>query len=127
MNICMVEVDQEFLSKPAKHNVSINQEEFDFVEPPAEDFFCPVTFELLLNPHQTTATCCGHHLSEKAVDRLQLEGKPCPMCKETELVTTSDKYFKRKACAICCPHKASGCEWVGEVGGSKQHINTCPI
>ena len=126
MDVCVVEDDQEFLSKPTKHNASINQEEFDLVEPPAEDFFCPVTFELLLNPHQTT--CCGHHLSEKAVNRLQREGKPCPMCKETELVTTSDKYFKRKASAILirCPHKASGCEWVGEVGGSKQHINTCP-
>ena len=124
--VCRVEDDQELLSGPAERNASINQEEFDFVEPPAEDFFCPVTFELLLNPHQTT--CCGHHLSAKAVDRLQREGKPCPMCKETALVTTSDKYFKRKASAILirCPHKASGCEWVGEVGGSKQHVDTCP-
>ena len=124
--MCRVEDDQEFLPRPAECKASINQEEFDFVEPPAEEFFCPVTFELLLNPHQTT--CCGHHLSEKAVDRLQREGKPCPMCKEAKLVTISDKFFKRKASAILihCPHKASGCEWVGEVGGSKQHINACP-
>ena len=26
------------------------QKEFDFVERPSEDFFCPITFELLLNP-----------------------------------------------------------------------------
>ena len=127
--VCLVEdapEDQELHGRPGKSDESTNQEEFDYVEQPSEDFFCPVTFELLLNPHQTT--CCGNHLSEKAVGRLQRDGKPCPMCKKPKLVTIPDKFFKRKVNAvhIRCPHKASGCEWVGEVGGEKQHINTCP-
>ena len=112
------------------NNVSINkdedQEEFDFIEQPAEEFFCPVTFELLLDPHQTR--CCGHHISWKAVSRLQREVKPCPLCNEPKLLTVPDKFFKRKANQILirCPHKGSGCEWTGEVGGSKEHIRTCP-
>ena len=120
-----VDEDQQPL-KEAVENVPTNQEEYEFIDQPSEEFFCPVTFELLLSPHQTT--CCGHHLSEKAVQRLQLEGKPCPMCKETKLVTMPDKFFKRKASAVLirCPNKSRGCEWVGEVGGSNRHTCSCP-
>ena len=101
------------------------QKEFDFVERPSEDFFCPVTFELLLNPHQTT--CCGNHLSEKAVRRLQRDGKPCPVCKEPELSTVQDKFHRRRVSAVHvrCPYTPSGCEWAGEAGQADQHINSC--
>ena len=103
----------------------MNQEELDFVEQPSEDFFCPVSAEFLLNPYQTI--CCGHHLSEKAVNRLERDGKPCPMCKEGKLITMPDKFFKRRTGAVLirCPHKARGCEWVGEVDVSQQHIEAC--
>ena len=69
--------------------------DFDFVEQPSEDFFCPVTLELLLDPHQTT--CCGHHISREAASRLQRDETPCPLCKEPKLLTIPDKFFKRKA------------------------------
>ena len=130
MAVCRVEetpVDQAEVSEGlAEGDLPLNQEEFDFVEPPSEDFFCPVTFEFLLNPHQTR--CCGHNLSVKAVNRLVRDGKPCPMCNEPKLDTIPDKFFKRKTSAVLirCPHKATGCEWVGEVGVSKQHIEACP-
>ena len=132
MAVCQIEenpVNQaEVREGIAEGDAHLNQEEFDFVVPPSEDFFCPVTFEFLLNPQQTR--CCGHNLSEKAVNRLERDGKPCPMCKEPKLDTIPDKFFKRKTSAVLirCPHmhKASGCEWVGEVGVSKQHIEACP-
>ena len=130
MAVCQVEenpVNQaEVREGLAEGDAHLNQEEFDFVETPSEDFFCPVTFEFLLNPHQTR--CCGHNLSEKAVNRLERDGKPCPMCKEPKLDTIPDKFFKRKTSAVLirCPHKTTGCEWVGEVGVSKQHIEDCP-
>ena len=109
---------------PVESDVS-DPEDFDFVEPPSEDFFCPVTFELLLNPHQTT--CCGNHLSEKAVSRLERDGKPCPMCKEPQLTTVRDKFHGRKASAVQvrCPNAPSGCDWTGEVGRAKQHTDSC--
>ena len=129
MNVCSLEEDDQTARdrpRSAEGGEATNQEEFDFVDQPTEEFFCPVTFELLLNPHQTT--CCGHHLSEKAVTRLQREDKPCPMCKESKLVTMPDKFFKRKASAVLirCSYKESECEWVGEVGGAKQHTTACP-
>ena len=110
---------------PEECDTSI-QKDFDFIERPSEDFFCPVTFELLLTPHQTT--CCGNHLSERAVSRLQRDGKPCPMCKEPQLTTVHDKFHRRRvnAVRVRCPHTSSGCEWVGEAGGMNQHTASCP-
>ena len=102
-----------------------DREEFDFIECPPEDFFCPVTFELLVDPHQTK--CCGNHLSEKVVNRLLRDGKPCPMCKDPQFETVFDKFHRRKVIAVQvrCPHKAMGCEWVGEVGEAKRHADHC--
>ena len=100
--------------------------EYDFVEEPSQDMFCPVTFDVLRDPHQTT--CCGHHISATAGARLQQEGKPCPMCKEPNFTTQTDKYFKRvvNGLKVRCPHKGSGCEWMGDLGSIDQHANSCP-
>ena len=40
------------------------ERDFFFVERPSQDFFCPVSLELLLEPQLTS--CCGHHLSLEA-------------------------------------------------------------
>ena len=102
-------------------------EEFDFVERPSEDFFCPVTFELLLDPYLTAG--CGNHLSQRVMTRLKSEGKLCPICKKPSLATMLDKFHRRKlhAVQVHCPHTPSGCEWVGEVIELSQHIQTCLI
>ena len=99
--------------------------DYDFVERPSEEFFCPVTLGLLLEPHLTS--CCGNHLSEGAVSRLKRDNMPCPICKEPELVTMSDKFYRRKVreIKVYCPHKAGGCEWVGEIGDLNKHTDYC--
>ena len=43
----------------------VGEETFLFVEQPPADFFCPVTTDLLLQPHLTS--CCGNYLSEEAI------------------------------------------------------------
>ena len=65
--------------------------EYDFVEKPSEEYFCPVTFELLTDPVQTNF-CCGNHISRAVVEQLQAEGKHCPKCKVSPLKTTDDIY-----------------------------------
>ena len=94
------------------------EDEYDFVEKPSEDFYCLVTFELLREPHLTE--CCGNHLSQEAVTRLQ--GQPCPVCKESSLNTMPDKYFKRKVSELKV-HCPLGCDWVGELGSLDRHLN----
>ena len=101
------------------------ERDFDFVERPSQDFFCPVSLELLLEPQLTS--CCGHHLSLEAATRLQREGKPCPMCNAGEWNAVLDKYHRRKVheVRVRCWHKENGCEWVGEVNELKRHADSC--
>ena len=102
------------------------QQEYDLVEEPPQEYFCPVTLELLHDPKQTE--CCGHHLSAEVVSRLQREGKSCPLCKDPNFTVSNDKYFKRKVneLKVRCSHKPNGCEWVGELGNLDQHSTSCP-
>ena len=98
--------------------------EYDFVEQPPEEYFCPVSLAVLLEPYQTR--CCGNHLSKEAYQRLQAQGQPCPVCREENLTAVDDKFHKRKVMSlkVRCPHKAEGCEWEGELGSLEQHLNT---
>ena len=99
------------------------QREYDFVDPPSEEYFCPVTCELLKDPRQTNS-CCGHHLSRAAAEQLEAEGKPCPLCNEWPLKTTEDLFFKRKVLQlkIRCSNKPQGCQWVGELRDIDRHL-----
>ena len=97
--------------------------EYDFVEKPSKDYFCPVTFEILTDPQQTSS-CCGHHLSRAAADRLKQEGDACPLCNDWPLKTTDDPFFRRQVMAlkVRCSNKALGCEWVGGLGELEEHM-----
>ena len=97
--------------------------DFDFVKKPSQKYFCPVSFELLLDPVQTSF-CCGHRLSRAAAEQLQTKGKPCPMCKKTPLKTTDDLCFKRDVMElkVRCSNKSAGCKWVGELGELDNHL-----
>ena len=119
-------VDEGGLLSPTNNPNSI-QRDFDFVERPSQDFFCPVSLELLLEPQQTS--CCGHHLSLEAATRLQREGKPCPMCNGEQWSAMLDKYHRRKVheVRVRCWHKDIGCGWVGEINGLKRHADSCEL
>ena len=99
--------------------------DYNFVEKPPEEFFCPVTFEVLREPFQTL--CCGKHLSQQAIKRQQRDQKPCPLCRRQPFHVVPDKYFKRKVreLKVRCPKKGAGCGWVGELGTLDQHLKEC--
>ena len=101
------------------------ERDFDYVERPSEDFFCPVSLELLLEPQLTS--CCGHHLSLEAATRLQREGKACPLCNGEQWSAVLDKYHRRKVheVRVRCWHIDNGCVWVGEVNDLKRHADVC--
>ena len=101
------------------------ERDFDFVEKPPQDLFCPVSLDFLLEPQLTF--CCGHHLSLEAANRLQREGKPCPMCNSEEWSAVLDKYHRRKAheVRVRCWYAEDGCEWVGEVNALRRHSDSC--
>ena len=101
------------------------EEEYAFVERPSEDYFCPVTMGLLVQPHLTS--CCGKHLSEESAIRIQGEGKPCPLCKSSEWATMLNKNFKREVyeLGVYCRHKEEGCPWKGKLSELQSHLNSC--
>ena len=106
--------------------------EYDFVdEKPSSDYFCPVTFKLLTDPRQTNS-CCGRHLSREVAEKLEAEGKPCPLCsKKVPLKTADDLFFKRKVMElqVRCSHRRHGCTWVGELCALDSHLSIpgqCP-
>ena len=103
------------------------EQEFHFVEEPSKDFFCPVTFGLLLQPHLTS--CCGKHLSQEAATRIQGEGGACPMCKKPHLTTMLNKHFLRQVneLHVFCHLKDRGCRWKGELSDLQRHIKSCPM
>ena len=99
-------------------------QEYDFVEEPPRDFFCPVTFDLLVDPQQTA--CCGNHISSEAATRLKREEKACPICNEPNFESMPDKHYCRRVLDLCvnCPHM--GCSWTGEIRQYNAHVTECP-
>ena len=101
-------------------------QEHDFVEEPPGDYYCAVSLELLLEPHQTD--CCGHHLSRSVVERLQRDRKPCPLCARANFQTHPDIYMRRKVreLKVWCGQRDAGCEWSGDLGNKEAHTRSCP-
>ena len=101
-------------------------QEHDFLEEPPRDYYCAVSLELLLEPFQTG--CCGHHLSKEVVERLQREGKPCPMCNRPNFPTHPDIYMRRKIMElqVRCRYSGGGCGWTGDLSNRETHTRTCP-
>ena len=123
---CIVQLQDE-PSGASCVQTSCGQKDFDFVDRPSQDFFCPVSFELLLEPQLTS--CCGNHLSIEAATRLQREGRACPMCNGEQWQYMLDKNHRRKVhqVRVHCWHKDNGCGWVGEINGLKRHADSCEL
>ena len=102
------------------------EQEYDFLEEPAREFFCAVSLDLLREPQQTD--CCGHHFSEDVAHRLRSGGKPCPVCQRADFTTHPDIFHRRKVrqLTVHCQHKENGCGWVGELGNLRDHVTLCP-
>ena len=104
-----------------------SDEYYPFAEQPSDDFFCPVTMGLLLQPHLTS--CCGNHISQEAATRIQGEGGKCPNCREQSWSTVLNKHFQRQvnSLRVFCRHEGRGCEWQGELTSFHNHVEVCPM
>ena len=98
--------------------------EYEFVTP-LDELYCPVTKEVLLDPHQTR--CCGNILSARAVTMIQKEGGACPLCKRAPFKTYPDQNFGRRVRGqkVFCLNRNRGCEWMGELSTFDSHEKTC--
>ena len=97
--------------------------DYEFVSPPSKSLECPVCLMTLRDPH--IISCCGNEFCQVCIERVQRDGKPCPLCNEQNFSTILNKKLAReiKALVVSCPHKAEGCEWEGELGELPNCLN----
>ena len=98
--------------------------EVEFLEPPGEEFTCPVCLDILQEPHLTT--CCGnHYICKVCMEKVQTITKTCPLCKATPFVGFINKYFERQLheLKVYCINKKEGCQWIGGYGKIEKHLN----
>ena len=95
------------------------------MEEPSQDFYCPVTFGLMLQPHLTS--CCQQNISVEAVNRLQREKKTCPLCRASKWSTKINKEFRYEVqrLRVFCPHVDHGCKWEGALEMFDRHVHSC--
>ena len=118
--------DYPSLERPSFSQTKLSsKEDYLYVEQPSNDFFCPVTFDLLLQPHLTS--CCGMHISQQAATRIKEEKGPCPLCANQHWNTVLNKHFRRqvKSFHVFCCYEDRGCEWQGELARYEEHISSC--
>ena len=82
--------------------------DYEFVSPPDKSLECPVCFLTLREPHMIS--CCGNEFCQRCIDRIQRDGKPCPLCNEPNFTTMLNKKLVREvnALVIRCPQKEPG-------------------
>ena len=97
--------------------------ECKFVQPPPKQFQieCPICLEILREPH--IVSCCGYNFCKRCIGRI--EGKSCPICKETGYAIMENQSWKRALYDfhVRCPHRHVGCDWTGELRNLLPHLN----
>ena len=76
---------------------------------------CPVCFEIVLEPVQTS---CGHLFCTRCVEGVAT----CPVCRE-RFTSMPDHFNNRRvrSLRVKCPCTANGCKWVGDLGDVGDH------
>ena len=97
---------------------SYKEKEYLFVEETKknlETLQCPVCFQIVLEPVQTS---CGHLFCEKCVRGVTR----CPACRK-QFTRMLDHYNKRRvqSLRVKCSFTANGCKWVGDLGDVGDH------
>ena len=97
--------------------------DYDFVTAPPKSLECPVCLMTFRDPH--VISCCGNEFCQLCIERVQRDGKPCPLCNELNFTTFLHKKLVREVngLVVRCPQKELGCGWEGELGQVEQHLN----
>ena len=95
-----------------------------FVDTPPKHLECPICLLTVREPHLTS--CCGNqYYCRTCIERVQKEGRPCPLCNQAGFTVFLHKGVERevKTLKVYCPQKALGCEWKGELSQVDDHVS----
>ncbi len=100
--------------------------DYVFVSCTTKSLECSICLLTVRDPH--VSSCCGNQFCYVCINRIQQDDKPCPLCNESSFTTFLHKGVAReiKAMKVYCPEKTQGCDWQGELGQVKQHLNPAP-
>ena len=102
--------------------------DYDFVDKISERFNCNICTKVLRNPH--LAVCCGQHFCESCLNEwFTRQGKEsCPHCRAEgegfNHVIHKGVRSEINQLKIKCINHGEGCQWTGELGGLKQHLES---
>ena len=119
----MTTCDQYAIMATLERKTSKGGYDYEFVSPPPKSLECPVCLLTLRDPH--VISCCGNEFCQVCIERVQRDGKPCPLCNEPKFTTFLHKKLVREvnALTVCCPQKELGCDWEGELGQLQSHLS----
>ena len=102
--------------------------EFKLVDESQEGSFdCPVCLQLLSDP--CTTKCCKKDFCRSCIVKIRNSGGQCPLCRNSEFKTKRNTDLSCEVChlQVYCANQSKGCEWIGDLGEAKVHLNLAPI
>ena len=101
----------------------------DFVGEVADRFICQICTKVLREPH--LAVCCGQHFCESCLNKWfsrQQGRQSCPHCRAEgdafSHVIHKGLRSEINQLKIRCINRGEGCEWTGELGTLKTHLES---
>ena len=98
---------------------------WEFVDPPPQDYYCPLCEKILKEPKLTD--CCGSHFCTACINPIITAQKPCPNpeCRKEQFQSMIDKRTMNRILEldVLCPLKGRGCHWKGEMGMRDKHLD----
>ena len=102
--------------------------DYEFVGKVPDRFICQICTKALRDPH--LAVCCGQHFCESCLNKwFTRQGKEsCPHCRAEgegfNHVIHKGLRSEVNQLKIRCCNRGGGCQWTGELGTLKQHLES---
>ena len=70
-------------------------------------------------------SCCGHKFCRECIERVEKDGKGCPLCNTPGFSFMRERALERtlKDMDVFCSFKTEGCEWTGKLKELENHLN----
>ena len=114
------------------HNIHLQRQAYyggyscEPAEKVPDKFLCSICTKLLREAQLTL--CCGQHFCESCLDYWfkRLTRKSCPHCRKVnfEHVTNKERIREINELKIHCTHHREGCQWIGELGDLRTHLDS---
>ena len=102
--------------------------DYEFVDKVPDRFICQICTKVLRDPH--LAVCCGQHFCKSCLNKwFARQGKEsCPHCRAEgegfNHVIHKGLRSEVNHLKIRCSNHGEGCQWTGELGTLKQHLES---